>query len=113
MAKSEFGGVERQPAKFVALAAVYWIAHNRMSEFGQMDPDLMRAAGFEPAGHERMPAERLNDLDVRHRQFTAALNFRAAPPAIAAIAHEPGADGLRVRLARYDRLIPSFDRVRM
>ena len=46
------------------------------------------------------PIGNLLFLDVRDRQFSPTLDVRAAAPAIAAIAHEPGADGLRaVQLA--------------
>ena len=48
-----------------ARPAVHRVAGDRKTDGGEMHPDLMRAAGFEPYVEERVPREDLGDLEVR------------------------------------------------
>jgi hypothetical protein len=87
-------GFRRQKGGFgTKTAAIDLVAHDRMADRGQMHPNLVGAAGFQPAGQE-----------ARHRRFGL---FRVPGPAdtpgpgLARIAlqHLPMGDGLAPALA--------------
>src|SRR3954452_1401784 len=48
-------------------ASVDRIARHGEIDRGEMDPDLVRAAGLELHVQQRMPREELDELEVRHR----------------------------------------------
>ncbi len=57
------------PERYAALLAVRPIADQRMSERGQVNADLVRAAGLEAAGEQRAVAETLAHLIARDGCF--------------------------------------------
>jgi hypothetical protein len=69
----------------------------------------VRTPGFEPACDQRIFAERFDALQVSHSEFPTVGNRATTPPAVAAIAHEPGPDGLRPRSPGHDCLVASID----
>ena len=70
-----------------------------MADFGEVDADLVRAAGFQAAFDDRVAGELLHGADVGDRPLRALRRFaqrRAAAQAVAAVADEPGVDRLRL-----------------
>src|SRR5262245_39478488 len=82
-----------------------------MADLGEMDADLVRATGFQPAAQKRVPRQALDDFDVRDRLFSHAGNFCAAAAAVAAIAHQARANGLALNLSRHNREILTVHRM--
>src|SRR5207253_2413648 len=81
---------------------------------GEVDADLVRPARFQPTGDEGVPrAQRLHALDVGDGRLAAPRSARAAAPAVATVADQPGADRLRGRPAGDHGQVPPADRVRM
>ena len=62
-------GVEELPLQTeVSPDAVRGVAGDREVDRGEMDPDLMGAAGLEPDAQQRMARQELHELEVRHRR---------------------------------------------
>ncbi len=77
---------------------------------GQMNANLVRAAGFELANEHRLSGELFQYIDVCHGVF--APGFRTAPsPAVAAIANEPTRKRLRTSNPVDDGNVAPNDRV--
>jgi len=85
------------------VADVHAFADQRMAEFGQVDPDLMLASGFEAAFDQRGADQSADRPDVRNRSSclewsgalrTAEVSMRAAQ-SVAAIQKEKRFDPLR------------------
>jgi hypothetical protein len=71
MLEPELCGVEHQPRcvdeRALVPAPVHALADDRVTRFGEMNADLMRAARFERALDERCNAERLESAHVSDR----------------------------------------------
>src|SRR5262245_52382833 len=52
-----------------AFAAVRRVADQRVAERSEVNANLMRAPGLEPAAEQRSDAEPLDDVEVRARRF--------------------------------------------
>lgn len=115
----EPGGMERESrgAAIVLdrlsaeLLVIQRVSTDQMSGFGQVDADLVRAAGLERAFDERETTEGFQRTDVRHRVLTFVLVSRAAAEAVAPVDDEVGLEGLRGGLSVDDRVIDAFIRV--
>ena len=66
-----------------------------MAVFGQVNANLVRAAGFQATFDERVVAQPLDGPNVRDRRLAHVGQVGAAPAAVAAIADQPAFDGLR------------------
>ena len=81
---------------------------DRMPQFGQMDADLMGAAGLETTLHQRVGiAEMLDRVDVRDGQLAAAVLARS-PPAVTAITNEMRSDRAGRQPPHHQRQIASL-----
>ena len=90
--------VERQPRRArqersAGLAAMRAVTRDRMTEPGEMQPDLMRAAGLEHRGDQRRAAQALERRHMRDR----------------ALALDRAIDGLRRDLPDHDRAVLALD----
>jgi hypothetical protein len=86
-----------------------------MSNFSQVNPDLVCTARFEPAGEEaRHPAETLHDLEMCHGSDSASVIAHDASAAVPAVPHQRQIDPARVRRRNTlgYRKIPALDMVR-
>jgi hypothetical protein len=102
------------------VADVHALAHQRMAELGEMDPNLMLAARLEAALDQRGAGKRGNRLDVRYRPFrldrrgalgASRVSVRPAQ-SVAAIQDEIRLDARRGDAAVRDRVIDALDVVR-
>ena len=65
-----------------------------MTVFGQMNANLVRAAGFQAAFDERVVAQAVDGPHVRDRRLARVGQVGAAAAAVTAIANQPAFDGL-------------------
>ncbi len=74
-------------------AAVDGIAHDRVVDLLEMNPDLMRASGLEPAGQQAGPdAELLDHFVMRDRRNAVLIVSGNAPAAVSAVRHQRQVD---------------------
>ncbi len=92
--------------------AVLWIAAERMALFGEVNSDLMRSAGFQPALNERVIAKCFQREDVRYGRFAAFRVGCASAPAVAAVVRDQRLDPLRDRMTKNDCVISALEVVR-
>ena len=101
------------------VADVHAFADQRMAEFGQVDPNLMLASGFEAAFDQRGAGQGSDRPDVRNRSFcldrsgalrTAEVSMRAAQ-SVATIQQEKRFDPLRGDGAVRNGVIDAIDGV--
>src|SRR5450631_3920758 len=89
MLEAQGRGVQQESRGFDqrlrVVADIDLFADEWMPRFGEVDPDLMRAAGLEPNAAQRRVAQRALDLDVRHRALATIDQGRRTAQSIAAI----------------------------
>ena len=117
MLEPQLGGMEHDTRRLAIVrqrsaiqrAIVEALAAQGRAGFAQVNADLVRAARFQPALHEREVAQLLDDADVGHGPLAG--RRAAAAPAVAAVAHQQGFVPLRLRLAANQRQVAAVDRV--
>ena len=105
-------GVDGSLADFGA--AVFFVAEDGVADAGEMDADLVGAAGFEPAFDEGYEAEAFEDLPVGYCVLALfGVVGGAEAEAVGGVAHEVGVDGAFVcgHIAPDYRNVTAFDGV--
>src|SRR4051812_12169455 len=83
MGEREPRGVEELSLQAeVSPDAVRRVAGDRQVDRGEVDADLMRAAGLEPDAQERMSRQELLELEMRHRRARRVGLERVAKPVV-------------------------------
>src|SRR5260370_24048980 len=82
-----------------------------MPQLRQMNANLMRAPGLQPAREQRVLRQLFFDLDVGDGFLAQPAHERTSPPAIAAITDQMSSNSLRGQIARYDGQVAAHDRV--
>src|SRR3954452_3469193 len=82
-------------------ASVDRIARHGEIDRGEMDSDLMRAAGLELHVQQRMPREELDELEVRHR-VARLVRIQRGAPRLPAVAGEGRLDATAARAGAAD-----------
>ncbi|SRR5712691_9857371 len=102
MPEAQLGGVQGKTgraawvrATFAArLAIVHFFATDWMAQLRQVNANLMRSPGFQPAAHHGIAGQFFNQLDVRDGLFADARQLGAAAPTVAAISDQSTGDSL-------------------
>ena len=119
--ESQFGGVQREPGRAAILCArclsffrpVDFVAAQRMTLLGKVNPDLMGSPGLEPAFNQGVAGERFERSNVRYGPFALCCfrRFRAPSASVAAIANQHAFNRHRIDIADDDGEIAASDRV--
>src|SRR5919106_5615335 len=94
----------------IALRPVLRVAGDGEVDCGEMDADLVRAAGLEAHVEEGVPRERLGHLEMRHR-LARLRGVERAPRGVAAVAADRRVDaaGTGPRMPAHEREVAALD----
>src|SRR5260370_11882984 len=110
--QSQTGGAASILFGFAArFAIVPFFAADRVAQLGQVNANLMRPAGLQPAAQHRIAGQLFNKLNVRDGLLADARQLGAAAAAVAAISDQAGGNALRWKRAGNDRQISGQNRV--
>src|SRR5262245_28024988 len=76
MLEIEVGGVKRQTSNGIGSGAIVFVADNRMTGVGEMDPDLMLSSRLQPHFEGCCFSFPLQDTHVSYSYFSDSLVWR-------------------------------------
>jgi hypothetical protein len=87
------------------------LAHDRVAHLGEVDPDLVRSARFEPSSTERGANQPLHDFDVCHRELALPWAPGGAAEPVPPVRNETAFDALRSKSPMGHGEVDPLDRV--
>src|SRR5947209_8211779 len=118
MCEPEFSGMKRQPGRTTEIRfglraplAINFVAADRVAQLSEVDADLMGATCFEPAPEQGMAGQALRHFDMGDGLLARVRTQSAAAPAVAAIAHQVGANGSGTDLPGHESQVTADYRV--